>query len=68
MRFRSKYFYTHKRMLDCMIRILRPVWTDEENVELKVEWFNKSGFYMGIRENILITKKEYSNWYEMEKV
>lgn len=68
MRFKSKCFYTHKKMLDCMVRILRPVWGSEDEVELKVEWFLRSGFDMNIRENIIIKKEQFENWYEMETV
>jgi hypothetical protein len=51
-----------------MVRVLRPVWGSEDEVELKVEWFLRSGFNMNIRENITIKKEQFENWYEMETV
>lgn len=59
--------YTHKNMLDCVMRVLY-VLPFENHVELKVNWFNNRGMDLNVKETVKVKKSDFSNWYEWKGV
>lgn len=66
MRFKSCFFYTHKKMLDAAILIQKTQYVGVNYSKVRVTWFNRRGMCLGITETIKIKKSEYNNWYEFE--
>lgn len=58
--------YTHRRMLDCMVRILWGSQYLDGKHELKIQWMNRRGMNLGFVEYISIEPKELENWYLYE--
>ena len=58
MLFKSNKFYTHMKMIDCMILVKKVLPTGS----IIVEWWVKRGFSLGQVEVIVIDPKEYKNW------
>ena len=56
--------YTHKSMLDCVIRVLAPAYLTTKGQSVKVDWFLKNGMRLGITETIQIKNEHLNNWYE----
>ena len=60
--FTPNLFWTHVKFMDVVIRVVKRQYSDKKRVKLRVEWWNKSGWYIGVTENITIKKDQFDNW------
>jgi len=59
--------YTHKRMLDCNILVLKAFRIVQSgDYKVKVRWVNKNDMDLGFVETVRIKKEQLNNWYEVE--
>lgn len=65
MMFKRYTLYTHNRMLDSAILVLRCVPIEGGRYALKIRWANRRGFDLNITESIIIKAEEVANWYEL---
>lgn len=63
--FKLNKTYTHKKMLDCAILILKTFKLQTADYTIKIKWINKRGMDLGLVENVRITKDQVKNWYEL---
>jgi len=61
--FKFAHTYTHNRMLDCAIYVLKSYRLPDGRYKLKIRWMNRRGMDLGIVENVTIVKSEVKNWY-----
>lgn len=60
--FKFAHTYTHRKMLDMTIYVLKSFRLIDGRYKLKVRWGNKRGMDIGITENIEIKREEVKNW------
>lgn len=66
MKFEKGKSYTHKNMLDMIIKVLEVYPTNKNCSALCIRWFNRRGLDIGIMEDIKIKNKDLPFWYEWE--
>lgn len=65
--FKPFTLYTHKRMLDVAIMVLKSTRLLDGRYSLKVKWMDRLGRdYACSAERIKISKEEVKNWYVVE--
>lgn len=58
--------YTHKRMKDVAIFIVRRYRLQDGRYKLKIRWMYRNGVDMNLTDYITVVPAELKNWYEME--
>jgi hypothetical protein len=66
MKFQIDHFYTHRRMMDCMIRIISTEEQTEEHSSLYVGWYLKTGMGLNAWEHVKISKSDFCDWSEVK--
>lgn len=61
--FKFQHVYTHNRMLDAAILVIKNYRLLDGRYKLKIRWMNRRGMDLGIIENVTIKKEEVKNWY-----
>jgi len=63
--FKQYRVYTHTRMLDCAILVLKSFRIQDGRYKLRVRWMYKNGNDMGFIENVVVVPEQVGNWYEI---
>ena len=58
--------YTHNRMLDAAIYVLKSTKLKDGRYSVRVKWVDRKGRSFGIEERIKIKKEEVRNWYWLD--
>ena len=56
--------YTHKRMLDAVIKVILSTPLENGGYRLVITSMNNRGLYLGITEEITVKKEEVRNWIQ----
>ena len=55
-------FWTHERFMDVKLLVLKVQYADARKIKVKVEWWNRRGMFLGIRQTIVISTKDLIRW------
>jgi hypothetical protein len=63
--FKTHQTYTHNRMLDVAVYVLKSFRCPDGRYKLKVRWVYRNGMDLRLVENVTVVRNEIKNWYQI---